>query len=147
MPVTLHQAASQNARWERGRLQLIRAHVPRLLWRGLAQRSALLLDAAAEQLIPPLSVPFAVGAVAVPAAWLLESPGLTGVAVACLLGYAIYLVAALALVGAPLRIYVTLGAAPVYIAWKVGLYARAMIGSRGDAWVRTMRTPTGAAPS
>src|SRR5579859_1080702 len=49
MPVTLQQAASQNARWERGRLQLIRQHVPRLLWRGVRRRSWLQVDAAAEQ--------------------------------------------------------------------------------------------------
>ena len=52
-----------------------------------------------------------------------------------------------ALVRAPLRIYLTLGTAPVYIGWKVGLYARALVGARGTTWVRTTRTttPTGAA--
>ena len=61
------------------------------------------------------------------------------VSMACLGGYMVYLVAALALVRAPLRIYVTLGIAPVYIAWKVGLYVRSLVSARSTAWVRTAR--------
>ncbi len=139
MPVSLRQAASQNSRWERGRLELIRLHVPRLLLSGLRQRSLLQLDAALEQLIPPLSVPFALGALSVPSGLALGNPYLAAAALACLVGYAAYLVAALALVRAPWRIYATLAIAPVYITWKVGLYARSMLGARSTAWVRTAR--------
>ena len=39
------------------------------------------------------------------------------------------------------------GMAPVYIAWKLGLYARAILGERDSGWVRTARTPTGTASS
>jgi cellulose synthase/poly-beta-1,6-N-acetylglucosamine synthase-like glycosyltransferase len=144
MPVTLQQSASQNARWERGRLQLIRQHVPRLLWHGLRRRSWLQLDAAAEQLIPPLSVPFALAAVVIPVAVLLGSAGLALVATGCLAAYVLYLLVALALVRAPLRVYIALGAAPVYIGWKVGLYAHSMVSARSTAWVRTARAPTSA---
>jgi 1,2-diacylglycerol 3-beta-glucosyltransferase len=147
MPVTLQQASSQNARWERGRLQLMRQHVPRLLWDGLRHRSWLQIDAAAEQLIPPLSVPFAIGASTSGVGLLLGSVALAAIAAACLVGYVVYLVAALALVRAPLRVYLTLGVAPVYIAWKVGVYARSLLGERSTAWVRTARTPTSATPS
>src|SRR5438477_17216 len=59
MPVSLGQAVSQNQRWERGRLQLVREHVPALLLDALRRRSFVRLDAAVEQLIPVLSVPFA----------------------------------------------------------------------------------------
>src|SRR5579864_9387356 len=139
MPVSLKQSSSQNARWERGRIQLIRQHVPRLVLGGLRRRSLLTLDAAAEQLIPPLSIPFALGAATIPAAFLLGSVPLVLTVIGCLAGYAVYLLVALALVGAPLRIYATLAMAPVYIGWKVGLYARSLIGSRSTAWVRTAR--------
>ena len=139
MPVSLQQAASQNSRWERGRLELIREHVPRLLLNGLRQRSLLQIDAALEQLIPPLSVPFALGTVSFPAALALGNVYLAVVALTCLIGYAAYLIAALTLVRAPWQIYATLAMAPVYIAWKVGLYARSMLGSRSTAWVRTAR--------
>src|SRR5207302_10119104 len=39
MPVTLAQARSQNHRWERGRLQLLREQGPRLLVEGFRRRS------------------------------------------------------------------------------------------------------------
>jgi cellulose synthase/poly-beta-1,6-N-acetylglucosamine synthase-like glycosyltransferase len=143
MPVTLAQATSQNARWERGRLQLIRTQVPGLLWQGVRHRSWLQIDAALEQLIPPLSVPFAVGVLVIPIALAVGSPLLAAVAAGCLGGYALYLLAALALVGASARVYLTLGVAPVYIAWKVALYVQSLLlGDRSVAWVRTARTPT-----
>jgi hypothetical protein len=61
MPISYTQATSQNARWEQGRLQLIRQQVPGLLLHALPRRSALCLDAAAEQLVPPLSLPLVLG--------------------------------------------------------------------------------------
>lgn len=146
MPVTLGQAASQNARWERGRLQLIRQHVPRLLWLGVRQRSLVQVDAAAEQLIPPLSVPFALSVVAGVSAVLLGNLGLAAVAAVCLGGYVLYLLAALALVRAPFRIYLTLGMAPAYVLWKVGLYTRSLLSPRDTAWIRTSRAAGIATP-
>jgi cellulose synthase/poly-beta-1,6-N-acetylglucosamine synthase-like glycosyltransferase len=141
MPVTLQQASSQNARWERGRLEMMRKQVPRLLWSGLRRGSWLQVDAAIEQLIPPLSVPFALGAVTLGAALLLSNLILTAAAASCLVGYVVYLVMALALVRAPRRVYLSLGQAPLYIAWKVGLYGRSLLGQRSTVWVRTARTP------
>jgi hypothetical protein len=110
----------------------------------MRRRSAMALDAAAEQLIPPLSVPFALGLAALALAALVGNLSLALVAAACLGGYVVYLLVALLLVRAPWRIYMTLGMAPVYVAWKVSLYARALVGSRSTAWVRTARTPTSA---
>jgi cellulose synthase/poly-beta-1,6-N-acetylglucosamine synthase-like glycosyltransferase len=140
MPVTLRQAASQNDRWERGRLQLVREHVPRLLLDGFRLGSFLRLDAAVEQLIPPLSVPFAVAALCVVGLTALGSTVGMWVAALALLGQVAYLLAALALVGAPRTSYLALGAAPIYIAWKLGLYSRALVNTRSTAWVRTART-------
>jgi cellulose synthase/poly-beta-1,6-N-acetylglucosamine synthase-like glycosyltransferase len=146
MPVTLNQAASQNERWERGRLQLVRQQVPRLLWAGLQRRSWLQVDAAIEQLIPPMSVPFAFAGLVIPAAVLLGAPWLVVGAALCLSVYVLHLVAALVLVRAPTGIYLALGMAPVYIVWKLGLYARSLLGERGTSWVRTARTPSGVTP-
>ena len=52
---------------------------------------------------------------------------------------AVYLVTALALVRAPWRIYAALAMAPVYIAWKLSVYARSIVGNRSTTWVRTAR--------
>jgi 1,2-diacylglycerol 3-beta-glucosyltransferase len=142
MPVTLNQATSQNVRWERGRLQLVRQHVPRLLMSGLRQGSWVKLDAAAEQLIPPLSMPLAVCATLAPIAWLTGNPGLAILALGCLGAYVVYITMALVLVRAPLGIYLALGMAPVYVAWKVGVYFRSVVGARTTAWIRTSRAPT-----
>ena len=139
MPVSLAQAASQNARWERGRLQLLRQRIPGLVADGVRQRSPLRLDAAAEQLIPPLSVPFALGGLCLVAGLGLGAGVPATLAALSLGGQAIYLLAGLALVRAPLSVYLALGYAPFYIAWKVGVYGRAFQGTRSAPWVRTAR--------
>jgi cellulose synthase/poly-beta-1,6-N-acetylglucosamine synthase-like glycosyltransferase len=141
MPVTLRQATSQNERWERGRLQLVRAHVPALLLDGLRQPSWLRLDAAAEQLIPPLSVPFVLGFACLGSSLLLGSEIATWLAAAAVAGQIAYLLVALALVRAPVSAYLALGAAPIYVGWKLGLYAQALFNTRTTAWIRTARTP------
>ena len=56
-----------------------------------------------------------------------------------LVGQMAYLLTGLALVRAPRGAYTALGAAPVYIVWKIGLYAQAMLSNRAGAWVRTAR--------
>jgi hypothetical protein len=53
----------------------------------------------------------------------------------------VYLAAGLALVGAPVAAYVALSSAPVYVAWKVSLYAQSILTSRASAWIRTARVP------
>jgi cellulose synthase/poly-beta-1,6-N-acetylglucosamine synthase-like glycosyltransferase len=142
MPLTLSQATSQNQRWERGRLQLVRQHVPPLLLDGLRQRSLLRLDAAVEQLIPPQSVPFAVAGLCLIAGLALGDQLVVVLASLGLAGQAAYLLTALALARAPRRAYVALAAAPIYIVWKLGLYAQAVMSTRASAWVRTSRVPT-----
>jgi len=39
----------------------------------------------------------------------------------------------------PLRAWLTLPAAPLYIAWKCWIYAASLFGRRASAWVRTQR--------
>lgn len=139
MPVTLAQAESQNARWERGRLQLLRTHVPGLLREGLRRRSLLQLDAAAEQCVPPLSVPVALGGLCVVAGLATGQRGLAALAGVSLAGQVAHLLGSLALVRAPRRAYVALAYAPLYVAWKVALYARALLPTPSTGWVRTAR--------
>lgn len=59
MPGTLADAGSQHERWERGRIELVRARLPGLVagaWRARGRRRTLLVDAALDLMIPPLSV-------------------------------------------------------------------------------------------
>ena len=141
MPVTLTQAGSQNARWERGRIQLVKQFVPGLLRAAMASRSLVALDAAIEQLIPPLSVPLALGVTSLALGLAFQSPLTVALGAFSVVGQVAYLLAGAALVGAPLSAYRSLAYAPIYLAWKLGLYASALITPGGHAWVRTARTP------
>jgi cellulose synthase/poly-beta-1,6-N-acetylglucosamine synthase-like glycosyltransferase len=139
MPTTFTQAASQNARWERGRLQLLRHRVPDLLMEGIRHRSPLRLDAAAEQFIPPLSVPFVLGGLCLIVSFGLGAAVPATFAALSLGGQSVYLLAGLVVVRAPLRAYLALSYAPAYVAWKVGVYGRALLSTRSARWIRTAR--------
>jgi len=143
MPGTLDASQTQNVRWERGRLQMVRDYLPRLLRAALFQRRFAPLDAALEQLIPPTAVLTAVvGTCALTGAGL----GLMGggwlalwVGLALLAGEAIYLAIGLLLVQAPARVWLALLYSPLFVAWKVKLYLRVLAGRGQQGWVRTGR--------
>lgn len=138
IPPTLRAAASQNRRWEAGRVAALRAALP-LLLRGLRRRDAAAIDSAIEQLVPPLSVPVALSLLGASVGLLLATPWLWLPALAALGVFALYIVAGLALAGCPREQWRALGFAPVYAAWKLALYARVLVGPRQRAWVRTRR--------
>jgi 1,2-diacylglycerol 3-beta-glucosyltransferase len=133
---------SQRRRWEEGRRRLARAVAPGLLLEALRTRSLLLLDLAADLLIPPLSAVCLVvlaGTAVSTGAFVLGRVGWSPVAAwgACGLMLATYVARGVVLSGAGLRGFADLAAAPVYVAWKLALRLR---GFRGDGrWVRTMR--------
>jgi hypothetical protein len=139
MPISYVQATSQNARWEQGRLQLIRQHVPRLVLHGLRRRSAICLDAAAEQFIPPLSVPLVVGTLCLSVSLAIGAKlpaTLAAIGLVVLVGH---LAGGLLAVRAPVAAYLALSQAPLYALWKVSLYGRALLTSRSTPWIRTAR--------
>jgi len=138
IPPTLRAAAGQNRRWEAGRLAAARAALP-LLAHGLRRRSRVAIDAAVEQLVPPLSLPVGLAVVALAAGWALRAPLLTVCAVSALAMFAFYIVAGLLLARATHREWLALALAPLYICWKVALYLRVLLGPRPRAWVRTRR--------
>lgn len=157
MPHTLEAARSQNERWERGRLDLVRRYVPTLvrltLTGGPAGRAAY-VDAAADQLVPPFSVVVTSTALygSAAALWLLVAPGprprrFAAVAALLAAGETVHVVAALRMVKAPAAVYRSLLTAPRHVAWKTGVWAKMLV--RGDdvAWVRTVRNEPEAAAS
>jgi cellulose synthase/poly-beta-1,6-N-acetylglucosamine synthase-like glycosyltransferase len=141
MPVSFSQAASQNERWERGRVEMLRQRGLKLLVDGVRRRDPVRVDAVVEQLIPPLSVPVVMAATTLAGGVLFRARLATVLAAFSLGGQLAYVLSGLALVGAPWRIYQSLAYAPAYIGWKLWLYVRSL-GARGTvAWVRTARTP------
>jgi cellulose synthase/poly-beta-1,6-N-acetylglucosamine synthase-like glycosyltransferase len=140
MPTSLRQAQSQNVRWERGRLQMLATLAPHLLALGARRRDPLLLDAVAEQLVPPLSVLTGVTGMTFLITVALRSPGPRRLATLTLLGQIGYVLTGLRLVGAPRAIYLALLRAPLYILWKLAIYVMAAARIGESRWVRTARS-------
>lgn len=139
MPSSLAASRTQNARWEAGRMQMIRNYVPRLLLESLRRRRFMLFDAALEQLIPPFSlVAFGAAACLVAGLGLWNTTAIIGGGL-LLAGIAVYVLAGLMLAGMPLRVYQALLYAPVFVLWKLWLYARVLLGAERHGWVRTAR--------
>jgi cellulose synthase/poly-beta-1,6-N-acetylglucosamine synthase-like glycosyltransferase len=139
MPTTLRDASSQNLRWEAGRLAAVRRSVPAMLLSGIKERDAVIVDAAIEQLIPPLSVVFAAGAASALAGALAGSRvivTLGALGTTLIVGH---IIAGLIAVGAPRRTYFALARAPAYIGWKLLIYTRALFAAQTLGWVRTRR--------
>jgi cellulose synthase/poly-beta-1,6-N-acetylglucosamine synthase-like glycosyltransferase len=139
MPSTLGAAQTQNVRWERGRQEMVRQYVPRLLREAIVQRSYMLFDAAVEQIIPPFSLVAAASMACLLMAVALQS--LAGILVAAflVLGQIIYILAGLLLSGASKKVYQALLYAPAFVVWKVWLYLRVLIGLDRKGWTRTAR--------
>jgi len=133
---------SQRRRWEGGRWALARQHAPTLLRRGFVLRSLLLLDLAADLLVPPLTyVVFAatVGA-AVAVGLVLAGRGGWWVLApwaGALAGLAVYVLRGVWLARVGPRVVLDLLWAPIYMVWKVVLAI--LDSSKNPKWVRTAR--------
>lgn len=161
MPETLASAATQNVRWERGRMQMMQLYVPKLLkaaWSSFRHRqfsrTYLLLDAVMEHLIPPFSVLAALSGLCVVISLLMAAFGYLSfdimpfanllfvsvwLGIGLIVGQAIYLLTGLHLVDAPKSVYLALLKMPVFVAWKVWHYGRVLLGLDSHEWVRTTR--------
>jgi len=139
MPNSLRSAQTQNERWEKGRMEMVRRFVPRLLGEAARRRSFLLFDAAVEQLIPPFSVVTGGSVAVLLAALALRSAVGIALAVCIVLGQAIYVFAGLALARAPREVYRSLLFAPAFVVWKLWIYVRLLLGIKPGSWVRTAR--------
>lgn len=140
MPTTLRQAHSQNVRWERGRLQMLRAYGPRLLLRGLRRRDPAQLEALVEQIVPPLSVLMGITTLFFMLMAPLRMSGPRRLASLVLVGQMAYVVTGLRLVRADVRVYLALLGAPIYMVWKMWIYVLAAIHIRDNLWIRTARS-------
>jgi cellulose synthase/poly-beta-1,6-N-acetylglucosamine synthase-like glycosyltransferase len=145
-PQTSKQADSQRMRWEGGRLAAARRDGIAMLRDFLKHRSAVKLDWAMDLLTPPVGilvgVPVLMLMVNVPLALLW--PGVLGwVAGAwalALLGATIYVLGGLMISGAERRAYLYLLATPIFLVWKMRIYAAMLLGKGPRGWVRTERT-------
>lgn len=139
MPDSLRASQTQNERWEKGRMEMIRRFVPQLLGQAVRRRSFLLFDSAVEQLIPPFSVVVGASGAMLLAALALKSPVGIALATYIVLGQVLYIFVGLALARAPAEVYRSLLFAPAYVAWKLWLYVRLLLGIKPNSWIRTAR--------
>jgi 1,2-diacylglycerol 3-beta-glucosyltransferase len=139
VPTTMRASSEQQARWEKGRLDMIRAWTPRLVGAGLARRDAVRLHAGLECLVPPQSVIAAGGLAGLALGARRGQRLLRALALLTLGGQACFVIGGLRLVRAPASVYRALLSAPVLIATKLALYAQLLSGRGPSGWVRTER--------
>ncbi|MBF6590204.1 MAG: glycosyltransferase [Ktedonobacterales bacterium] len=139
MPTSLRQARSQQARWERGRLELARRHVPSLLRRFARTGDIALLDAAMEIVLPPLALVVCGVALSAAAALVTRWPPVIWLAIGLCVALALYLGAGALLARLPPRAWLSLAGAPAYVLWKSGVYVSALATRGASRWVRTER--------
>lgn len=138
MPARRREANPQRIRWELGRLQLLVRFVPTLLWRSLSQRKWPYLDAALDLLVLPLSM-FALFQLIALAAAVFLRPMWIPLTVAGLAASAFHVIAGLWISHVPRRIWLYLLTLPLFILWKLTVYARFVLHPRRQAFHRTVR--------
>jgi cellulose synthase/poly-beta-1,6-N-acetylglucosamine synthase-like glycosyltransferase len=133
----------QRTRWEHGHVHTLLTQAPRLLIAGLVRFRPGLVGLGLELAVPPLSLLIAVWAVllAVCLVWWQGAggswaPAVTLMGGAVLMGGAIF--AGWVKYGRRTLPLMTLLTAPIYVAWKLPIYAKMLI-SREKTWVRTER--------
>jgi hypothetical protein len=149
MPTTFAAARTQNERWELGRLQLAQRYVPELLRRAAqpgARHRVACIDAALDQLVPPLSVLATATASVVLGATALGAGDRSRVrraglvmAWASALGFALHVVGGFRVAEVPRSVYRALLHAPRLVAWKVLLWLRVLVRPEDVSWKRTAR--------
>jgi hypothetical protein len=139
MPTSLGRSIEQQARWEKGKLELIRRWSPRLVGSGLARRDIVRVHAGLEHLVPPQSLLAAGSLSSGLAGLLLGSRRLFRLSVATLAAQLTFVLGGLRIVGAPAEVYRALAIAPALISSKIALYARLLIRRGPTSWVRTER--------
>jgi cellulose synthase/poly-beta-1,6-N-acetylglucosamine synthase-like glycosyltransferase len=148
MPASGAAASAQRARWEGGRLQMLRRHAPGLVARVLRGQWRF-LDPLTDLLLPPLAYQVALLLLGALAGLAAGSPAaaLTGAILLLIVGA--HVIVALPVAGLPWRRLLTLARTPWYLAWKLTRLGAVLRGARRNAdWVRTARNPksTGAQP-
>jgi cellulose synthase/poly-beta-1,6-N-acetylglucosamine synthase-like glycosyltransferase len=141
MPTSLRSARSQNVRWEQGKLDLIARYMKRLLVRGLQTRNWSMLAVVVEMSIPPFSLLFAASLAGLAFCVLLGTHVGIALALVSLVAQCLYTARGLAMMRVKSsRVFLALLYMPLFIVWKIGLYAAIALGSgKATGWVRTSR--------
>jgi cellulose synthase/poly-beta-1,6-N-acetylglucosamine synthase-like glycosyltransferase len=140
---TADAATQQQLRWEGGKVNVARTHIPHLLRTAVRTRTLLPLDAALELAVPPLGLLAAAGVAGTLVGTLLVLlhvvpfwalvPWLVAVA-----AIPLYVFVGLAAARAPRSAYRAMLRAPGFV-FRKALHAHRLLTFRADTWVRTER--------
>jgi cellulose synthase/poly-beta-1,6-N-acetylglucosamine synthase-like glycosyltransferase len=143
MPAAQKHSQSQRARWEMGRIPVIRKYAPLLLREGVRRRSFKILDALIDLVMPPVvnmlvvvllmlaaHVAFELNREPTPVLWM-------WCAVAMLAE--VHLLAGMIAAGADRDLYKAIVYVPLYAAWKMALYVKLLFRGKPREWIRTTR--------
>jgi cellulose synthase/poly-beta-1,6-N-acetylglucosamine synthase-like glycosyltransferase len=151
MPSNPVNAQSQRARWEGGRLPLLRKFVPHLLKEAVKQRRLSLIDALIDLVIPALVNILVVALLMAIVTLLLGALGFSGIywfslgwILVFLIGIS-HLIVGIAASG-DADLWRLLKHVPRYVIWKLALYLKLVSKGRITEWVRTTREPEGPVP-
>ncbi|HLP17698.1 MAG TPA: glycosyltransferase family 2 protein [Bacteroidota bacterium] len=153
MPQQAVNAESQRARWEGGRLPLIRRYAGPLLWFALRRRSIAALDAFIDLATPAFvnMMAIALGASFLCAVVFVTIAGADAAGMYALvwLGAIVsgvfHVTAGLKVARDPSLVQTVL-AIPRYVVWKTLLYVKLARRKKSDEWVRTTRETSGTPP-
>lgn len=141
MPAGGDGVATQRARWEGGRLRMIREMAPRLAREAVAGKRRLF-----EPLLELLLLPLAFHTVLLAAALILPVPWARAYACAGFAVVTLHVGAGIVVGGGGWRDLAALAAAPFFIIWKMALAPAIVVAARAEAaWVRTARSQAGRA--
>jgi cellulose synthase/poly-beta-1,6-N-acetylglucosamine synthase-like glycosyltransferase len=139
IPLHASQANVQQQRWEGGKIQIVKQYLPLMLRHAVARPSIAAIDATLDLLVPPQSVLFGLLALTFVGATLV-SPEWGALILLCGAAVAFCIATGLLLQRAPLKVWLYLLALPVFLAWKIPLYAGLLLRKGGgQAWQRTPR--------
>ncbi len=148
MPVDARNAESQRARWEGGRYPLIRRYAWPLLRESLRRRSFRLFDAWTDLVTPPFTNLMVLAVIGLITDLIARGTGLTNDPVFVLLWSAFiacgiaHVVFGFASAGKLSELVTLMKHVPLYVVWKVRLYARISTSRDRQGWVRTTREPS-----
>lgn len=137
LPLNRAQADIQQRRWEGGKARLFRDALPRFARKALTGQWRY-IDALLDLLVPPLSLYAALLAAALLLS-LLAHPAITAILAASAAALAFTVASALLQRRAPAAVWLRLAAAPLFVAWKIPLQARALLARDAGGWQRTPR--------
>jgi cellulose synthase/poly-beta-1,6-N-acetylglucosamine synthase-like glycosyltransferase len=142
LPKQRNASIAQRTRWEHGHLQTLTRRVPRLAWEAIRQRRPVLLGAAIDLAVPPLSLLVllwaAIAAASGVAAWYGwgAMPFVTTLVAGNLLTAAVW--AAVRRYGDGVSPWAVVTAVPRYVIEKIPIYVTFVV-RRQRTWVRTDR--------